>query len=129
MKIIYRADDGTDFENEEECKNHERYPDKIRKEVHIYDEDFNELSFDIVDWKERICFFKCGTEGSFHFFVNIFPYDIIYEDFEKIDLFFRDEKTNYFMTVREREKLRGVNYRKVNYRKAKEFQEKLEKGE
>ena len=124
MKIIYRADDGTDFENKDECKNHERYFDKMKKEVHIYDKYFKELSFDDVGWEEKICFFKCETEESFNFFVKIFSYDIIYEDFEKLDLFFAELDSDLFMTIKEREKLLGDNYYK-----AKEFQEKFEKGE
>lgn len=117
MEIIYRADDGTDFENEEECK---KIPDKIRKEIHLYNENFKELSFNDVGWEERICFFKCETEESFNFFVKIFPYDIMYEDFEKLDLFFAELGSDLFMTVKGREKLLGDNYYK-----AKEFQEKL----
>lgn len=124
MKIIYRANDGTDFENEEDCQNYERYLDKIRKEIHLYNENFKELSFDDVGWEERICFFKCETEESFNFFVKIFPYDIMYKDFEKLDLFFAELGSDLFMTVKGREKLLSDNYYK-----AKEFQEKFDKGE
>lgn len=124
MEIIYRADDGTLFKDEQECKDYENHFEKIRREVHIWDKDFNEISFDDFDWEEKICFFKCETEVSFNAFIKELPWDVIYEDFEKLDLFFAELNSDIFMTIREREKSLGNCYHL-----AKKFQEKLEKGE
>lgn len=62
MEIIYRADDGTTFKNEEKCKRYEEqyeeHQNKIKSEIHIFDKDFEELSFDNPHWEDTFCFFQ-----------------------------------------------------------------------
>lgn len=101
MEIIYRAADGTISEDKKECEKDEEYPNKIKKEVHIYDKDFKELSFDDTYWEEKTCFFT----------------------FEELDLFFAEYDYDLFRTVRDYEKPLGNSYLI-----AKDFQEKLEEN-
>lgn len=124
MEIIYRANDGTPFNDKEECERYEESLNKWRSEVHIYDKDFKELSFNDFEWEERVCFFKCETRESFNIFEKDFSWVVLYKHSEKLDLFFKDENTNFFMTTRDCENFLGYGYRR-----AKEFQEKLEKVE
>lgn len=132
MEIIYCAYDGTIFDDKKDCEKYEERFDKMKKEVHIYDKDFKELSFDDTGWEGKICFFKCETEESFNIFVEYFCCDVIYEYFEKLDLFFAEYDSDLFMTVRSYENSLSYNYPNTlgnSYLIAKDFQERLEKGE
>ena len=125
MKIIYRAYDGTNFTDKEECQKYEGLFDKMKKEVHIYDKYFKELSFDNIDWEETFYFFYCDTKESFDIFIEELSCSVVYEDSEKLDLFFFNSDNDEFMTTKEYEN----SYGDTNYRKAKEFQKNLKKGE
>lgn len=125
MEIIYRADDGAMFKDKKECQDYEEQFDKMRREVHIYDKNFEELSFNNIDWEEKLYFFQCDTEESFDLFTADFSCSIVYEDSEKLDLFFSELNCDKFMTTKEYENSFGD----INYHKAKKFQEKLKKGE
>lgn len=122
MKTIYCADDGTIFSDKEECEKYEEQFDKMKREIHIYDDNLKEISFDDSNWEDKIQFFHCETEESFDFFLfEKFPYTIIYEkDFEKTQVFFEQEKYNHFITTENYEKTFDINYLRAK---------KLEKGE
>lgn len=121
MEIIYRADDGRIFEDKEKCEKYENYTNKIKNEIHIFDENFEELSFDNPCWKDTFYFFKCETEESFNTFLKDFPGSVIYDDSEKLDLFFANPNSDLFMTIRYYEESTVSK----NYLTAREFQEKL----
>lgn len=125
METIYRAYDGTTFKNKEECEKYEEHQNKIKSEIHIFDENFEELSFDNPHWADTFYFFKCETEESFNTFLEDFPGSVIYDDSEKLDLFFANPNSDLFMTIRYYEESTVSK----NYLTAKEFQEKLIKGE
>lgn len=121
MKTIYCADDGTTFENEDECKKYENHFNKMISEIHLYDDNLKEISFNDSDWKDKTRFFQCETEESFDFLFKKFPYTIIYEkDFEKTQVFFEQEKYYHFVTTKNYEKSFDTNYLMAK---------KLEKGE
>lgn len=121
MEIIYRADDGTISEDKKDCKIYEEQFDKMKREVHIYDKNLKEISFNDSKWENKIQFFQCETEKSFDFLFKNFPHTIIYEkDFEKTQVFFEQEEYHHFMTIKDYE-----NTLSRNYLTAK----KLEKGE
>lgn len=48
MKILYIADDGTEFEDEQECIDYERRNNKVAQEmlsqIHCYDHNFREMT-------------------------------------------------------------------------------------
>lgn len=121
MKTIYCADDGTTFENKDECEKYEEQFNKMKREVHIYDDNLKEISFDDSDWKDKTQFFQCETEESFDFLFKKFPYTIIYEkDSEKTQVFFVQEEYYHFITTKNYEETFDVNYLMAK---------KLEKGE
>lgn len=121
MEIIYRADDGITFKDKEKCKKYEEHQNKIKSEIHIYDKNLKEISFNDSNWEENIQFFQCETEESFDFLYDDFPYTIIYnEDSEKTQIFFEEKKYNTYMTTKNYEKSFDTNY---------SMAKKLEKGE
>lgn len=121
MEIIYRADDGTTFENKDECKKYENHLNKMINEIHMYDKNLKKISMNDFDWKENIHFFQCETDESFDFLFESFPYTIVYEeDFEKTQIFFEEKKYDFFMTTKNYEKSFDTSYLMAK---------KLEKGE
>lgn len=121
MKTIYFADDGTIFSDKKDCKIYEKQFDKMKREVHIYDKNLKEISFDDSDWEENIQFFQSETEESFDFLLEKFPYTIIYdEDSERTQIFFEEKKYNTYMTTKNYEKTFDTNY---------SMAKKFEKGE
>ena len=120
MEIIYRADDGTTFENKDECEKYENHFNIIISEIHLYDENLKEFSMNNFYWEEKVRFFKCDTEESFDFLLEEFPYTIIYdENSEKTQIFFEEKKYNTYMTTKNYEKSLDTNY---------SMAKKLEKG-
>lgn len=121
MKTIYCADDGTTFENKDECEKYEKHIDKIISEIHIYDKNLKEISMNDFGWEENIHFFHCETEESFDFLFESFPYTIIMydEDDEKTQVFFENKNLG-FMSIKDYENSFDEQYW---------IAKKLEKGE
>lgn len=94
----YYADDGKVFTDKEECQKYEKRRAKNFK-VRVWDETFEELSFNENCNINDIWFFKCETEKDFDLFKENFPADYEYYPSEKTKLFFYSEHFGCFTTI------------------------------
>ena len=64
MKIVYYADDGTEFNDRAECEEYENEQANARKNFksHLYDEDGDEIFLDKIDEGGTIGFFDIKTQ-------------------------------------------------------------------
>lgn len=71
-KILYIADDGAEFEDEEECLNYEKTLgfDFIKDEITFWDEHFKKLNIDEKDLAYKVCYVKIDTEKAYDWFNN-----------------------------------------------------------
>jgi hypothetical protein len=76
MKILYMADDGEEFETEEECKEHEeamRVKDEFNSRMRLYDAKMNRFDPDIEDIElEQITYAYFADEETFNYFNDFF---------------------------------------------------------
>ena len=72
-KILYIADDGAEFENEEECLSYEKTLkfDFIKDDITFWDEHFKKLSIDEVDLADKVFYVKIDTEMAYNWFNNL----------------------------------------------------------
>ena len=94
----YYADDGKIFTDKEECQKYEKRRTKNFK-VRVWDETFEELSFNENCDINDVWFFKCETEEDFDLFTEIFPAKYEYYPSEKTKLFFYSEYCGCFTTI------------------------------
>ena len=71
-KIIYIADDGAEFEDEDECLDYERAMkfDSIEKDITFWDEHFRKLSIDNPELADDAFYVKVDTEKAYDWFNN-----------------------------------------------------------
>lgn len=75
MEIIYRADDGTEFEEYYECEAYEKIKDakdsSIIEQIHIFDADKDEIEIDVFNLEVAImeaCYVKFDSQEAAKFF-------------------------------------------------------------
>lgn len=79
MEIIYRADDGTEFRDEDECLEYERFHSekakKLLSEIHAFDRVGNEMKvgdgpndYDLENMIARAGYVSFDSEEAFEFF-------------------------------------------------------------
>ena len=79
MEIIYRANDGTEFTNEQDCINHENVESCICDKKHFiaFNSDFEPYDItqnSIEDALETMRYFICLTDEAVAAFVSMFKY-------------------------------------------------------
>ena len=116
---FYYADDGKVFTDKEECQKYEKRRAKNFK-VRVWDETFEELSFNENCNFNDVWFFKCETEEDFDLFKEIFPADYEYYPSEKTKLFFYSERFECFTTIEKYSEFCEEVYR-IAKEKQKEF--------
>ena len=75
MEIIYRADDGTEFEEYNECEAYEKAKEikdsSIIEQIHVFDADKDEVEIDAFIFEAAImeaCYVKFDSEEAAEFF-------------------------------------------------------------
>ena len=75
MEIIYRADDGTEFEEYNECEAYEKAKEakdsSIIEQIHVFDADKDEIDNVIIDLEIAImdaCYVKFDSQEAAEFF-------------------------------------------------------------
>lgn len=72
-KILYVADDGAEFESEEECLTYERTLgfDFIKDDITFWDEHFKKLNIDEEDLADKVFYVKIDSENAYGWFNNL----------------------------------------------------------
>ena len=72
-KILYIADDGAEFEDEDECLKHEKTLgfNFIKDDITFWDEHFKKLSIDEEDLTDKVFYVKIDTEKAYEWFNNL----------------------------------------------------------
>lgn len=72
-KIIFIADDGAEFEDEDECLNYEKTLgfDHIKDEIAFLDEHFKKLTIDEEDLSDKAFYVKIDSEKAYNWFNNL----------------------------------------------------------
>lgn len=72
-KIIFIADDGAEFEDEDECLNYEKILgfDYIKDEITFWDEHFKKLTIDEEDLSDKAFYVKIDSEKAYRWFNNL----------------------------------------------------------
>lgn len=72
-KILYIADDGAEFEDEDECLKYEKTLgfDFIKDDITFWDEHFKKLSIDAEDLADKVFYVKIDSENAYAWFNNL----------------------------------------------------------
>lgn len=83
-KITYFADDGTEFEDENECRDYERAMKfgSIEKDITFWDEHFRKLSIENSELADDAIYVKIDTEKAYDWFNNYLREEM-YETLDK----------------------------------------------
>ena len=129
MKIIYKSDDGREFETEQDCREYENSTGKIIEtcieEVDAYDGNGNRIYFSLIDNAdeleeafEDILYIKFKTQNAIDMFdqlVGEFEVPNLREDMAMVNVgirYFYDRQDNCWRSV-EAEQYRINEYAKV----------------
>ena len=71
-KILYIADDGAEFEDEDECLNYEKTLgfDYIKDDITFWDEHFKKLNIESPNLADETFYVKIDTEKAYNWFNN-----------------------------------------------------------
>lgn len=96
-KIIFIADDGTEFEDEDECLNYEKTLgfDHIKDDITFWDEHFKKLTIESPNLADETFYVKIDSEKAYTWFNNF----LSEEGYETLD-----------KCVSHRPKLRGLYF-------------------
>ena len=72
-KILYIADDGAEFEDEDECLSYEKTLkfDFIKDDITFWDEHFKKLSINEEDLADKAFYVKIDSEKAYNWFNNL----------------------------------------------------------
>ena len=71
-KIIFIADDGAEFEDEDECLNYEKTLgfDHVKDDITFWDEHFKKLNIESPNLADETFYVKIDTEKAYNWFNN-----------------------------------------------------------